>query len=53
MHYAILWLAAAADDKATKIIIPSDIQGTAGIVASIGKIFKSDKTENNTARNCG
>ena len=38
--------AAAADGKATKIIIPSDIQGVAGMVASIGEIFKSDKTQN-------
>ena len=32
----------AADGKATKIIIPSDIQGLAGAVTSIAEIAKSD-----------
>lgn len=33
--------AAAADGKATKIIIPSDIQGMAGLVTSVAEIAKS------------
>lgn len=33
---------AAADGKATKIIIPSDIQGIAGLITSITEIAKSD-----------
>ncbi len=32
----------AADGKATKIIIPSQIQGLAGLVTSIGELAKSD-----------
>jgi regulator of protease activity HflC (stomatin/prohibitin superfamily) len=35
--------AAAADGKATKIIIPSDIQGLAGLVSSITEIPKDPK----------
>ncbi len=34
--------AAAADGKATKIIIPSEIQGIAGLVSSIKEIAKSE-----------
>lgn len=34
--------AAAADGKATKIIIPSEIQGVAGLVSSIKEIAKSE-----------
>ena len=33
--------AAAADGKATKIIIPSDIQGMAGLVTSVAEIAKN------------
>ncbi len=33
----------AADGKATKIIIPSEIQGIAGLAASVKEIMKSDK----------
>ncbi len=36
--------AKAADGKATKIIIPSEIQGLAGMVTSIAEVFKSDPT---------
>ncbi len=32
----------AADGKATKIIIPSDIQNIAGIVASVGELIRKD-----------
>ena len=32
----------AADGKATKIIIPSQIQGLAGLVTSIGELAKND-----------
>lgn len=38
--------AAAADGKATKIIIPSEIQGLAGLATSIAELMKEDKTEN-------
>ena len=34
--------AKAADGKATKIIIPSEIQGLAGLVSSITEIAKKD-----------
>lgn len=34
--------AAAADGKATKIIIPSDIQGIAGLVKSVQEVAKED-----------
>jgi len=34
--------AKAADGKATKIIIPSEIQGIAGLVSSLGEIVKTD-----------
>lgn len=34
--------AKAADGKATKIIIPSEIQGLAGITTSIAELFKND-----------
>lgn len=37
--------AKAADGKATKIIIPSDIQGLAGIATSVAELFKNDLTE--------
>lgn len=33
----------AADGKATKIIIPSDIQGVAGLAASVKEILSNDK----------
>ena len=35
--------AKAADGKATKIIIPSEIQGMAGLVKSIAEVGTSDK----------
>ena len=35
--------AAAADGKATKIIIPSDIQGLASLATSASELFKDDK----------
>ncbi len=34
--------AKAADGKATKIIIPSEIQGIAGLVSSLGEVIKTD-----------
>lgn len=34
---------AAADGKATKIIIPSEIQGIAGLAASVGELLKEQK----------
>ena len=34
----------AADGKATKIIIPSNIQSLAGLAASVGELLKTDKT---------
>jgi len=37
--------AAAADGKATKIIIPSEIQGLAGLATSIAELVKEDKKE--------
>ena len=37
--------AKAADDKATKIIIPSEIQGLAGLVKSVAEVAKDEKTE--------
>lgn len=37
--------AKAADGKATKIIIPSDIQGLAGVATSVAELFKNDLTE--------
>ena len=37
--------AAAADGKATKIIIPSEIQGLAGLAASIKELVKEDAPE--------
>lgn len=36
---------AAADGKATKIIIPSDIQGIAGLAASAAELIKSDQKD--------
>lgn len=33
----------AADGKATKIIIPSDIQGVAGLATSIKEVITGDK----------
>ena len=33
----------AADGKATKIIIPSEIQGLAGAVTAIGELAKAEK----------
>ncbi len=35
--------AKAADGKATKIIVPSDIQGVAGLVTSLAEVAKNDK----------
>ena len=35
--------AKAADGKATKIIIPSEIQGMAGLVQSLTELSKTDK----------
>ena len=32
----------AADGRATKIIIPSEIQGLAGLATSVGEILKKD-----------
>ncbi|HVI42614.1 MAG TPA: SPFH domain-containing protein [Anaerovoracaceae bacterium] len=37
--------AAAADGKATKIIIPSEIQGLAGLATSLTELVKSDNKE--------
>lgn len=37
--------AKAADGKATKIIIPSEIQGLAGLAKSFTEVIKDDKTE--------
>ncbi|NLW47860.1 MAG: SPFH/Band 7/PHB domain protein [Firmicutes bacterium] len=37
--------AKAADGKATKIIIPSEIQGLAGMVTSVAEVFKNDLDE--------
>lgn len=37
--------AKAADGKATKIIIPSEIQGLAGMVTSVAEVFKNDLAE--------
>ena len=37
--------AKAADGKATKIIIPSEIQGLAGLVKSVAEVAKDEKTE--------
>ena len=36
-------LVKVADGKATKLIIPSDMQSLAGLAASLGEIFKTDK----------
>ena len=38
---------AAADGKATKLIIPSEIQGLAGLAATAKEIFTEDKTSAN------
>ena len=35
----------AADGKATKIIIPSEIQGIAGLAASLKEIVTDDKKQ--------
>lgn len=37
--------AKAADGKATKIIIPSEIQGIAGLVSSLGEVVKTDNDQ--------
>ena len=37
--------AKAADGKATKIIIPSEIQGLAGLAKSFTEVIKDDKAE--------
>ena len=37
----------AADGKATKIIIPSEIQGLAGLAASAKTLLEDDKPEQN------
>ena len=37
--------AKAADGKATKIIIPSEIQGLAGLATSLTELMKDDKKE--------
>lgn len=37
--------AAAADGKATKIIIPSEIQGIAGLVNSLVEVGEKEETE--------
>ena len=37
--------AAAADGKATKIIIPSEIQGIAGLVKSLVEVGEKEETE--------
>lgn len=37
--------AKAADGKATKLIIPSEIQSFAGLAASAGELFKATKPE--------
>lgn len=33
----------AADGKATKLIIPSEIQGLAGLAGSLKEVFKPDE----------
>ncbi len=38
--------AAAADGKATKIIIPSELQGLASLATTAAELFKDDKKEN-------
>ncbi len=38
---------AAADGKATKIIIPSEIQGLAGLASSLSELIKEDKDDHN------
>ena len=38
-------LTKVADGKATKIIIPSEIQGLAGLVKSVAEVAKDEKTE--------
>ena len=35
----------AADGKANKIIIPSSIQGIAGLASSVAEVLKSDETK--------
>ena len=35
--------AKAADGKSTKIIIPSDIQGVAGLATSLSELVKTEK----------
>lgn len=40
--------AAAADGKATKIIIPSEIAGLAGLATSLKELIKEDETDNRT-----
>lgn len=40
--------AKAADGKATKIIIPSEIQGLAGMVTSVAEVFKNDLGNENS-----
>ena len=40
-----------ADGKATKIIIPSDIQNIAGLVTSIGELLKNPEKENHEREN--
>ena len=37
--------AKAADGKATKIIIPSEIQGVAGLATSVAELVKGEKAE--------
>ena len=34
----------AADGKATKLIIPSEIQGVAGLAGAVAEIVKDDKS---------
>jgi regulator of protease activity HflC (stomatin/prohibitin superfamily) len=42
--------AAAADGKATKIIIPSEIQGIAGLASSISEMVRSDSADHGRER---
>ena len=37
--------AKAADGKATKIIIPSEVQGIAGLTKTIAEVARLDETE--------
>ena len=46
--YHILLYEKAADGKATKIIIPSEIQSLAGLAASLREVSVAEKPEEST-----